>query len=133
MGFFDSPTLTAIKKQMEAAEITQSVIANNMANANTPGFKKSTVSFADELKNALNSSVLPLRTSHPRHISNSITLDQVKPRIIKEEGTTMGYNNNNVDVEQEMVNLAVNSLSYQAAARMLDGKLTMLGYVIRGR
>lgn len=133
MSPVDSPVLVALKKQLHAATVTQQVIANNVANVNTPGFKKSSVRFTEELKKALDSKVMPLATTHPRHIPATITLTRVEPMVVKEEDTTMGYNRNNVDIEQEMVNLSVNTLSYQAATRALGDRLSLLGYVIRGR
>jgi len=38
-----------------------------------------------------------------------------------------------VDIDQEMVNLAANTLTYQAAARALGDRLALLDYVIKGR
>ncbi|MEW5898684.1 MAG: flagellar basal body rod protein FlgB [Bacillota bacterium] len=125
--------LQVLEKQLDAAALTQKVVANNLANVNTPGFKKSSVRFLDELKKALDSRALPLLTTHPRHLPSTVPLTQVAPIVVKEEETTMGYNQNNVDVEQEMVNLAANTLAYQAATRAIGDRLALLGYVIRGR
>ncbi|NHM28202.1 flagellar basal body rod protein FlgB [Desulfofundulus sp. TPOSR] len=133
MDLFASPILVALQKQLDAAALTQRVIAHNVANVNTPGFKKSSVSFTEELRRALGEDVLPLVTSDPRHIGAPVPLARVEPTVVKEEGTTMGYNGNNVDIDQEMVNLAANTLTYQAAARALGDRLSLLTYVIRGR
>ncbi len=133
MNFLESAVLQVLQKQLDAAALTHKVIANNIANVNTPGFKKSSVRFLDELKKALDPQTLPLRTAHPRHIPAPVPLAQVEPMVVKEEETTMGYNQNNVDVEQEMVNLVANTLAYQAATRAIGDRLALLGYVIRGR
>lgn len=133
MSLMESAVLQVLQKQLEVAALTQKVIAGNLANVNTPGFKKSSVRFLDELKKALDSQMLPLLTTHPRHIPSTVPLTQVEPIVVKEEETTMGYNQNNVDVEQEMVNLAANTLAYQEATRAIGDRLALLGYVIRGR
>ncbi len=133
MNLLGSPVLQVLEKQLNAAALTQKVIANNLANVNTPGFKKSSVRFLDELKKALDSRTLPLLTTHPCHLPSPVPLTQVAPIVVKEEETTMGYNQNNVDVEQEMVNLAANMLAYQAATRAIGDRLALLGYVIKGR
>ena len=133
MELLASPVLQVLQKQLDAAALTQKVIANNLANVNTPGFKKASVRFLDELKKALASQTLPLLTTQPRHLPSPVPITQVAPMVVKEEETTMGYNQNNVDVEQEMVNLAANTLAYQAATRAIGDRLALLGYVIRGR
>jgi len=133
VNLFANTILQVLQKQLDVSALTQKVIADNIANVNTPGFKKSSVRFLDELKKALASQTLPLRTTHPRHIPSVVPLTRVEPMVVKEEETTMGYNQNNVDIEQEMVNLVANTLAYQAATRAFGDRLALLGYVIRGR
>lgn len=132
MDLFASPVLLALTKQLDSAALTQRVIAHNVANVNTPGYKKSYVSFQEQLKAALGKQTPGLLTSHPRHIGAPVALENVAPRVAQEQDTTMRYGQNNVDVDQEMVNLAANSLLYDASARVLGDKLSGLGYVIRG-
>lgn len=132
MLLFDSPVFTALSRQLDSAALTQRVIANNIANVNTPGFKKSSVSFADELKQALGQKAPNLLTSDPRHLGGAADIKNVSPRVVQEKSTTMRYGQNNVDVEQEMVNLASNSILYDFSANTLSGKMGLLGYVIRG-
>lgn len=133
MDLFGSTVLTVLRKQIDASALTQRVIANNIANINTPGFKKSSVRFLDALREALDARAMPLRTDHPRHIPSAVPVAQVEPVVVKEEQTTMGYNQNNVDLDQEMVNLVANALAYQTATRALGDRLSLLGYVIKGR
>ena len=44
---FNSPSMHYLGRGLEAASLRQSVIANNIANVNTPEFKKSEVLFED--------------------------------------------------------------------------------------
>lgn len=133
MNLWGSTVLQVLQKQLDVAALTHRVIANNLANVNTPGFKKSAVRFVDELKKAMDTQTLPLKTSHPRHIPAVVPLTQVEPMVVQEGETTMGYNQNNVDVDQEMVKLVTNTLAYQAATRAIGDRLALLDYVIRGR
>ncbi|WP_211230114.1 flagellar basal body rod protein FlgB [Desulfovirgula thermocuniculi] len=134
LDLFAGTVFTALKKQLDAAALTQRVIAHNVANANTPGYKKLSVSFAEELRRALGEDgSLPLLTSDPRHIEAPVALARLEPMVVREEGTTMSSSGNNVDIDQEMVNLAANVLVYQATARALGDRLALLQYVIRGR
>lgn len=133
MEIFDSTTVVALKKQLDASALNHRVIANNVANVNTPDFKKNVVKFQEALRQALKKDALRLAVSKPRHIGTPPILTEVKPQVEKVKETTMGYNGNNVDMEEEMVNMAANTLLYQIAGRGLGGKYSSLGYVIRGR
>jgi flagellar basal-body rod protein FlgB len=132
VDLFGSPVVTAITKQLDSAALTQRVIANNVSNVNTPGFKKSYVSFQDQLKRALDEKAPVLATSHPRHFGGKLDIGQVAPVVVKESSTTMRYSQNNVDIDQEMVNLAANSILYNFSITSLSSKMGILGYVIRG-
>lgn len=119
---------------MDAAALTQRVIAHNVANANTPGYKRLGVSFTEELRKALGEEgSLRLLTSDPRHIEAPVSLARLEPTVVREEGTTMSSSGNNVDIDQEMVNLVANTLLYHVTARALGDHLSLLHYVIRGR
>ncbi|MFZ5644555.1 MAG: flagellar basal body rod protein FlgB [Bacillota bacterium] len=132
MNLFDSPVMVALAKQLDSSSLTQKVIANNVANVNTPGFKKSQVSFQEELRRALDTRAPALVTTNSRHLGGKMNITQVGPRVVQETGTTMLYGENNVDIDQEMVNLATNTILYDVAATRLSGKMGMLGYVIKG-
>jgi len=132
VNLFDNPVIVGLAKQLDSAAVTQRVIANNVANVNTPGFKKSYVSFQDELKRALNTRAPSLVTSNPRHLGGKVDINQVRPRVVQENGTAMLYGQNNVDIDEEMVNLAANSITYDFSVSTISGKMGLLSYVIRG-
>lgn len=132
MNFFDNPVMMALHRQLDSSALTQRVIANNVANVNTPGFKKTHVSFADQLKRALDKKSPALITSNSRHFGGAMDIKQVSPRVVQESDTAMRYGQNNVDIDQEMVNLAANTIQYDFSANSLSSKMGLLGYVIRG-
>lgn len=132
MSLFDNPVLIALSKQLDSSALTQRVIANNVANVNTPGFKKSYVSFQDQLRRALDARTPAMATSDPRHIGGKADIYMVSPGVVQERETIMRNGQNNVDIDQEMVNLAANEIIYDFSANALSGKLGILGYVIRG-
>lgn len=131
MTVFDDPVKNAIAKSLDACALRQRVIADNIANADTPGFKKSVVRFEDTLKRALKTGALPLRVSNPRHIAVD-DLSSVEPRVERVETTALRTDGNNVDMEEEMVNLVTNTVTYRAAAQFISGKFAKLRYVISG-
>lgn len=132
LNLFNSPVMTGLSKQLDSSSLTQRIIANNVANVNTPGFKKSHVSFQEELRRALDAKAPVLLTSDQRHIGGRVDIGQVFPQVIQERGTTMRYSQNNVDIDQEMVNLAANTILFDVGANALSSRLGLLSYVIRG-
>ncbi|MFZ5591477.1 MAG: flagellar basal body rod protein FlgB [Bacillota bacterium] len=135
MALFDAPVLQVLSKQLDASALTQRVIAHNIANAVTPGYQRREVLFTDILRQALDldGEALALRTAHPRHLGGRIALAELEPRVVEQTGTFMQPNQNNVDIEQEMVRLATNTLLYDASIRALSDRLNTLSYAIKGR
>ncbi len=131
MNIFDSPIFNMLQKGLDASALRQRVIANNVANINTPGFKKSYVSFEDQLKAAVESSGGPLKGTHPLHIETSNTV--ATPKVKQVKNTTMRFDGNNVDVDEEMVNLAAATIQYDVATQGLIDRFNVLGIVISGR
>lgn len=129
MKIFDSPMFNLLQQGLNAGTLRQRVIANNVANINTPGFKKSQVSFEDQLKAAMGSGS-SLKGVHPLHIG---TVNNVKPEVVQVTDTTMKFDGNNVDIDEEMVNLAAASIQYEVIAQGLVEKFNVLGLVITGR
>lgn len=127
-------TLNTMHKGLNAAVVRHEVIANNIANINTPGFKRSVVSFESELKRALegNGSMKALRVN-PRHIKfkrETEGLEGVKPRIFMEDDTIFRNDDNNVDLDVEMANLSKNTILYEALVTRVNKSLSGLRQII---
>lgn len=126
---FMTPAVYVLEKALDAATLRQRAIAHNIANINTPGFKRYEVSFEDKLRRALGLEAgLPLYRTHPYHFPPAPT--DITPEVSPDNSTTMRQDGNNVDIEREMVNLAQNSLNFNFAVQQLNGRLAMLRYVI---
>lgn len=111
--------LSILQKSLDALATQHEVIANNLANIDTPHFKRSVVSFQDKLKAALNiNEPSPLWRTHEMHfpIHQRISLDKFKPDV-RTVSETVGRNDgNNVDLEMESGILAENNLLYNSLA-----------------
>jgi len=133
---FSDQTLDILKKALDAASLRHQVLSDNIANVNTPGFKRSDVIFQQELKAALTGSqdTLPLTTTHPGHIQipSKTPLDDVQPRIIMQNDTVSRNDLNNVDIDVEMSKLAENTILYSALAQITKLKLNTLKSAISG-
>jgi flagellar basal-body rod protein FlgB len=124
----DSNVYNLIKKSLDAASLRGKVSANNIANLNTKGYKSYYVSFEDTLKDNINN--LSLKTTDPRHIND---VPEAGDITVKQDTTTaMNADGNNVDIDNEMVNQAANSLMYNAMVTELNNKLSNTRYVING-
>lgn len=125
--------MMVLQKSLDALWVQHDVIANNLANLDTPNFKRSVVSFQDKLHNALE--VTPpsaLWRTNPKHfpIPQSVSLDNFKPdiRTITE---TIGRNDgNNVDLEMESGLLAENNLLYNSLADVTGRYMDMVKHSI---
>ncbi|MBF7081967.1 flagellar basal body rod protein FlgB [Desulfallas sp. Bu1-1] len=133
MQLLGDPLSTILARQMDACTLRQRVIANNIANVNTPGFKKSEVNFQQQLKEALGSGGFSLRTSSDRHIgSPGRGTGGLVPTVVQVRDTSMRAGKNNVDIDEEMVNLAANTILYRLVTMINGDRANTLSYVIRG-
>lgn len=132
MELLSDQVIVVLKKALDAEALRQRVIANNIANVNTPYFKKSTVEFESLLKAALGRDSIKLTANDPKHFGAVPTLADLRPEVRVNKTTSMRTDGNNVDIDEEMANLAANSIEYQATARELSDRLSLLGYVITG-
>ncbi len=107
-----------VSKAMSADSMRLKVTADNIANADTPNFKRSQVTFESELKRALESqkqTPFDAKLTNKKHMPFNIPKNPsgVDPKIHLDYNTDFLNNGNNVDVEQEMVNLRQTQLRYQ--------------------
>ena len=116
---FGNDTFVATTRALDAASLRQQVIANNLANVNTPGYKKQQVQFEDSLAHAL---------TH----KGSGEIDAVRPQVVTVNSTSERQDGNNVDMESEMVDLAGNQLNYEVLSQSVGGYFSTLKSVIKG-
>jgi flagellar basal-body rod protein FlgB len=93
-------TQLALKKAISATALRQSVIANNLANADTPGYQRQDVDFHSALKSAIGSGKEAVRQSRP-----TVQSDPTSP---------VRYDGSNIDVDKENAAMAENGLEQEA-------------------
>ena len=133
MDLLITPLMIMLEKKLDAAALRQKVIANNLANVDTPGFKKSHVEFEDVLRQAQNKDSLRLRTTDSRHIDFSQNIQAAQARVVIDNSTTIRNDGNNVDIDSEMTALAKNGIDYQAIAQILGNKYSGRKKLISGQ
>ncbi|MBP1042052.1 flagellar basal body rod protein FlgB [Vagococcus sp. BWB3-3] len=123
--------LDLLQKAMDAASTRQRTISNNIANVNTAGYKVERVVFEDKLKDALSMNELKLERTNDKHLTASGEVaGAIEPTVQKRTDTSIKENGNNVDIELEMSEKAVNELYYNTLTRQMNGELSLLNYVI---
>jgi flagellar basal-body rod protein FlgB len=120
-----------LEKALDASWLRNEVIAHNIANADTPGYKKYRVEFEEELKSALEASTLKGKRTRPKHLDiGASSIDQVRPQVVRTDGTQMREDGNNVDMDEEMTSLAKNAIMYNALVQKISGEFRKLKTVI---
>ena len=125
-----------LKRTMDVSLLRRDVMANNIANSDTPHFKRTVVNFESQLKRALESESVrrfPNLMTHPRHIAFQRPMDyrEVKPQRFWDYLTTGKNNGNNVDIEQETMDLLQNQLLYQTMTQSVISEFNRVNLVLR--
>jgi flagellar basal-body rod protein FlgB len=130
-------TVDLLHRAMNANVVERSVIANNLANANVPNFKRSMVNFESELKRALDTEkqkpAVELIRSDPLHFSNYKARDyrDVQIRRVLDYTSTYNNNGNNVDPEQEAMLAVKNQMSYTLYAKSVEFEFEQVNLALR--
>ena len=111
------PNLDLLARLLDASSLRGRVIQGNLANSNTPGFKRKIVQFEQQLSDAL--------TNNPR------LAERLQPSVENDEITPGKPDGNNVNMELEMNALRENRLTYETYATILEGHMNLIDAAIR--
>ena len=127
---FNSANFNYLPRAMTAASIRQEVIANNIANVNTPNYRKSVVEFeellAREIYGEEPDGKLDMVRTHDKHLPFKPLDFHAEPTILQDTTHTMRVDGNNVDIDIEMATLAKNQLYYNAMVAEFGGHVTRI-------
>lgn len=134
MNIDDMPLMAMIRQRMSWLSARQNVLAQNVANADTPGFTArdlKPVNFEDLLKGATSSGGAQsgMMTTDPRHIS----LAQPGSPAFTDYNAPDGEaspSGNSVSLEQEMIKVADTQAEYQAASNLYAKAIDMMKLAI---
>lgn len=130
-------TVDLMHRALDVTTVRRQVIANNLTNAETPGFKRSDVNFESSLRRALESEnnrpPLELTLTHERHIPNWRAQDYRDVQIRRVLDFTSSYNNcgNNVDPEHEFMLLTQNQMSYNLFVQAVSFEFAQMNRILR--
>ena len=115
--FLSDVTSAALAKSLDAVGVRHRVLADNIANVETPGFRRSDVSFEEQLRAALGEG--DSQTAMRR-------VKATEPQVQLDEASPVGPNGNNVSIDKEMAELTKNDLRYQVLVQLLSLKGSMI-------
>ena len=127
--------LDVMQRGMGAANLRQEVVSHNIANVNTPNFKKSDVIFEDLLAKELDLDAtgrLKVVRTHDRHMPIAFR-GRAAAKVELDPSSSMRYDKNNVDIDVEMASLAKNSLYFNALARQVGAEFSRMRTVVAGQ
>jgi flagellar basal-body rod protein FlgB len=110
MNLFDNTEL-GLQAAIRGAGMRQTVLAQNLANANTPGYLRKDVDFESTLADAMSAGLNP---------------DQVQFSATTDGSAPMQADGNSVDVDTESAKLAQNGLEYESLVAVERTRLDIL-------
>jgi flagellar basal-body rod protein FlgB len=102
MSLIDTTQL-ALESAMSGAWARQTLLTNNISNANTPGYRREDLNFQGALRSALATGESPAQVRFQPEVSSQV----------------VGPEGNGVDIDQESALLAENGLEYQALVQVM--------------
>jgi len=126
MAVTDLPLFQALKSKMQWHQTRQSVLAENIANADTPGYQAREVkeySFEDHIgRQAFGLSTSTTKTGH---IAAALG-GAAKAKIEEDDSFEVTPSGNSVNLEEQMMKLTENQMDYQAATTLYTKGLGLI-------
>ena len=122
-ALFNQPNYVAVKKMMDATALRQEAIASNLANLETPNYKRIDVnpSFQAELRQALAA-------------KDAGSLAGVRPQLqVDASAVSQTMDGNTVQMENELMQLSQNGVAHSLETQLITGNLLRLKLAITGR
>ena len=119
-----------LKTAADASWLREEVLPNNIANVDTPNYKRQDVEFTTYLKSALEQAGTPASTLTQK--VNEANLSGITTRTYT-ENTTLSYrmDGNNVDLSTENAELAAEQINYNALIDSMNNEFTRMKAVLK--
>lgn len=124
--------IQTMDRGLSLASRRQTLIASNLANLDTPGYRTRDFSFEGAMKSALSRQISPnsLVTTHPMHLQGSAS-DSLPPSADALQPSAERNDGNDVSLDRENMLLARTQSTYQNASNFMQAELRMLRMLIR--
>lgn len=122
-AIFDK-TVNVLSASMDMYLLRHSIINDNIANAETPGYKSRRVDFESELRRQI--------AENNDGVTEKLKLGEMRPKVFEDPLAQVGLDRNSVDMEREMAQLSKNEIKYNATTQAISKKFTLLKAAIGG-
>ena len=120
--------VNVIGKAADASWLRNDILANNIANVDTPGYKRQDVNFESQLRRALGNSTYQTVDSKVAHVTST----ELEPRVYTDSANfSYRLDGNNVDIDTENVELASNQIKYNGLINSMNQEFTNLKLVMK--
>ena len=135
-SIFDSSAMQAARTALSGLSRRQEAISANVANIDTPGYRRRAVTFesslAAELEAGQASSAHRLRTTDPRHLGRPSGGASDQGSVEARDVVSARNDGNNVSIDEEMTLMVETQIRYQALTQSVGRRIGTLRTVIRG-
>ena len=115
--------INVLDKAMDASWTRETLISNNIANVDTPGYKRQDIDFASVLEQELGRSKYESLDSK----IDNIHVSHLNPQTYTDSASySYRIDDNNVDIDTENVELASEQIRYQAWETAVNGEFQLL-------
>jgi flagellar basal-body rod protein FlgB len=111
MELFDT-TQIGLERALSGSSLRQQAIAENIANVNTPGYRRKDVDFASALHQAWN--------------AGEKGVENVQPSATTDNASAMRVDGNSVDIDTEAAEQAKNGLTYEAVSQVMKTRVNII-------
>ena len=120
--------INVLDKAADASWTRESLIANNIANADTPGYKRQDIDFQAALQKELGR----YKYESLDHKMLDVDLSKLNPNVYTDHGNySYRLDGNNVDIDTEQVELASEQIKYQALTTSISSEFERLRSVLK--
>lgn len=121
--------INVLNKAAEASWTKNEIIANNIANVDTPDYKRKDLNFEALLSEALSDATLTTKNMDKK-VAN-LNLSSLNPQMYTEYSTlSYRYDGNNVDIDTENAYLADNQIKYYTLLDSMNHEFNRLKMVL---
>lgn len=122
-SLFDN-SIGVLSKALDMHLLRHSVISDNIANAETPGFRARRVDFEAELQRAVDAGATAGEEGVFRELASA------SPIVSEQLNSGKGIDQNTVDMDREMAAMTKNDVKYSSDTQMINKKFALLRYAI---
>ena len=119
-----------LEKSLNLSWLKNETISNNIANVNTPNYKREDIRFESVLNDTISSPSVKTKLTHEKHMPVQ-SFGTMNKGITKDFLSKTRKDGNNVNIDVEMANLAKNQLIYNTLSQRISGHFSKLKLVIK--